>query len=85
MTNLFQRPEWIVEATEAIRAVDPSAAVVVHAIRGYTLPGIPGLPPLSACLEDGSQWEIDEGQAPKLSDAEIAERDERLASYHLGD
>lgn len=85
MNNLLQRPEWIAEAGQAIRAVEPSAAAVVHAIRGYAIPGIPDLPPLSARLEDGSQWLIEKGQARKLTDSEFAEREARLASYHFGD
>lgn len=85
LNSLFQRPEWIAEASAAIRAVEPTAAAVVHAMRGYKLPGIPGLPPLSARLEDGSQWEVKDGHACRLSDAEIAERDARLAAYHFGD
>lgn len=85
MDNFLQRPEWIAEAQEAIRAVEPSASTVVHAIRGYAIPGIPDLPPLSARLEDGSQWLVENGQARKLSEEEIAEREARLASYHFGD
>jgi hypothetical protein len=85
LNNLFQRPEWIAEASAAILAVGPRSAAVVHAMRGYGLPGIPGLPPLSARLADGSQWEIKDGHARRLTDGEIAERDARLASYHFGD
>jgi len=85
MDNFLQRPEWIAEALQAIRAVEPSASAVVDAIRGYAMPGIPDLPPLFARLEDGSQWLIEKGQARKLSDTEIADREARLASYHFGD
>ncbi|MCY0914042.1 hypothetical protein [Massilia antarctica] len=53
MKDFLQRPEWIAEAQQAIHAVKPTAAAVVHAIRGYEMLGIPDLPPLFARLEDG--------------------------------
>lgn len=85
MTNFLKRPEWIAEAQRAIHEVEPSAAAVVDAIRGYKMSGMPDLPPLSARLEDGSEWLIEKGQARKLSDIEVAERKAALASYHFGD
>ena len=83
MTNLFQRDEWLTEAAQAIRAVDPSAAPVVYAMRGYELQGRPS--PLNARLEDGAQWVIAEGQARKLSESEIAENDRLRAVYNFDD
>lgn len=70
MTSFFQNQEWIDEAAQAIRNVDPAAAVE-RATRGFSVFGKPS--PINATLSDGSQWIVNQGKARKLSEDEIAE------------
>lgn len=78
MTSFFQNQEWIDEATQAIRNVDP-AAEVVRATRGFAVFGKPA--PINATLMDGNVWLVDQGKARKLSEDEIAENVQAFRSF----
>lgn len=67
---MIKNQEWIDEAAQAIKQVDPSATVV-SATRGFELFGKKS--PIRARLQDDSQWIIEGGVARKLSDEEITE------------
>ena len=66
-----QRQGWNDEATQAIKAIDPSAASVVRATRGFEFLGRPSR--IQAWLADGSRWDIEDGKARKLTGDEVLE------------
>ncbi len=71
--NLLQPNKlWIEQAGAAIRKINPTAAEVVEATRGFAVLGRDGA--LTVRLADGTQWRIDGQDVRQLTADEIAAR-----------
>lgn len=72
MNLLHPNKLWIEQADAVIRKVNPTAAEVVDATRGFAVLGRDGV--LTARLADGTQWRIDGQDVRQLTADEIAAR-----------
>lgn len=71
--------DWITEAENRIRAVEPSAPAVVDAVRAYAVLGKPGV--ISARLADGTEWLIDGETVRQYTAEELTNREQMQAAW----
>jgi hypothetical protein len=81
MPELFENNEWLAEAETAIRAVEPTAAAVLSAVRSFALPELGIESALFAQLADGSEWRIEAQSVHRMTADEIAGRNRSRESF----